>query len=106
MAAAEQGLVRRDVLSRARVPAGRADAGRGELRATLGRITSVHGRYLCDDVLFPSSGWRLDPARSGPSYVVGDLGTHWLDLAEHVTGLQVTEVLAEFGYDAGGPLED
>ena len=30
--------------------------------------------------------WRIDPDRSGPSYVVGDLGTHWLDLAEHVTG--------------------
>ena len=51
-------------------------------------------------------GWRIDPARSGPSYVVGDLGTHWLDLAEHVTGLQVTEVLAEFRSFAGGPLED
>lgn len=72
----------------------------------LGRISCVHGRYLCDDVLFPASGWRQDPARSGPSYVVADLGTHWLDLAEHVTGLQVTDVLADFGHYAGGPLED
>ena len=55
----------------------------------LGDVTFVHGRYLCDDVLFPASGWRIDPARSGPSYVVGDLGTHWLDLAEHVTGSHV-----------------
>ena len=80
----------------------RVTASTGEL----GRISSVHGRYLCDDILFPASGWRRDPARSGPSYVVADLGTHWLDLAEHVTGLPVTEMLAEFGYDAGGPLED
>ncbi len=72
----------------------------------LGRISSVHGRYLCDDVLFTASGWRQDPARSGPSYVVADLGTHWLDLAEHVTGLHVTDVLADFRHDAGGPLED
>src|SRR5262249_30775908 len=36
----------------------------------------------------------------------GDLGTHWLDLAEHVTGQQVTEVLADFRRFAGGPLED
>jgi predicted dehydrogenase len=48
-------------------------------------------------------GWRLEPAESGPSYVVGDLGTHWLDLAEHVTGQRVTGVLAEF---RGEPLED
>ena len=71
-----------------------------------GEVSFVHGRYLCDDVLFPASGWRVDPARSGPSYVVGDLGTHWLDLAEHVTGQQVTEVLADFRRFAGGPLED
>ncbi|MGZ4334458.1 MAG: Gfo/Idh/MocA family protein, partial [Gaiellaceae bacterium] len=72
----------------------------------LGELTYVHGRYLCDDVLFPASGWRIDPARSGPSYVVGDLGTHWLDLAEHVTGQHVAEVLADFRSFAAGPLED
>ena len=74
--------------------------------ASIGEVSFVHGRYLCDDVLFPASGWRIDPARSGPSYVVGDLGTHWLDLAEHVTGRHVTEVLADFRSFAGGPLED
>jgi predicted dehydrogenase len=75
-------------------------------RGTIGEVSFVHGRYLCDDVLFPASGWRIDPARSGPSYVVGDLGTHWLDLAEHVTGRQVSEVQAEFRSFTGGPLED
>ncbi|MGN6797703.1 MAG: Gfo/Idh/MocA family protein [Gaiellaceae bacterium] len=72
----------------------------------IGEITFVHGRYLCDDVLFPASGWRVDPAQSGPAYVVGDLGTHWLDLAEHVTGQHVSEILADFRSFAGGPLED
>jgi predicted dehydrogenase len=80
---------------------------RAEVAAgAIGGLAFVHGRYLCDDVLFPASGWRVDPARSGPSYVVGDLGTHWLDLAEHVTGRHVLEVLAEFRSFAGGPLED
>jgi predicted dehydrogenase len=80
---------------------------RAEIAAgTLGEITFVHGRYLCDDVLFPASGWRVDPVQSGPAYVVGDLGTHWLDLAEHVTGQHVSEVLADFRSFAGGPLED
>jgi predicted dehydrogenase len=72
----------------------------------LGKLTFVHGRYVCDDVLFPASGWRVDPARSGSSYVVADLGTHWLDLAEHVTGRRVLEVQAELRSFAGGPLED
>ena len=72
----------------------------------LGKVAFVHGRYLCDDLLFPASGWRIDPARSGPSYVVGDLGTHWLDLAEHVTGQTLVELLADFRSFAGGALED
>jgi len=72
----------------------------------VGKVTFVHGRYVCDDALFPASGWRVDPERSGPSYVVGDLGTHWLDLAEHVTGLHVREVAADFRSFSGGPLED
>ena len=72
----------------------------------IGGIAFVHGRYLCDDLLFPASCWRIDPARSGSSYVVGDLGTHWLDLAEHVTGQRLVELLADFRSFAGGPLED
>ena len=80
---------------------------RAEVEAgAIGEVTFVHGRYLCDDVLFPASGWRVDPAQSGPAYVVGDLGTHWLDLAEHVTGQHVDAVLADFRSFAGGPLED
>jgi predicted dehydrogenase len=73
---------------------------------SLGAVSFVHGRYLCDDVLFPASGWRVDPSLSGSSYVVADLGTHWLDLAEHVTREQVTTVEADFRSFAGGSLED
>jgi predicted dehydrogenase len=72
----------------------------------VGEVSFVHGRYLCDDVLFPASGWRVDPTRSGPSYVAGDLGTHWFDLAEHVTGQHIAAVEAEFRSFATGPLED
>lgn len=80
----------------------RVNAAAGDL----GELAFVHGRYLCDDLLFPASGWRVQPDRSGPSYVVGDLGTHWLDLAEHVTGRHVIGVLAEFRSFATAPLED
>ena len=78
----------------------------GIAEGELGEVWFVHGRYVCDDVLFPASGWRVDPERSGSSYVVADLGTHWLDAAEHVTGLRVGEVFAELRSIAGGPLED
>jgi predicted dehydrogenase len=53
-------------------------------------------------MLVAPGGWRLDPQASGPSYVVGDLGTHWLDLAQYVTGRRVVEVFADL---VGEPLE-
>ncbi|MGH2824322.1 MAG: Gfo/Idh/MocA family oxidoreductase [Thermoleophilaceae bacterium] len=62
----------------------------------IGDVRVVHGRLFCDDALADAYNWRLAPEKSGPSYVTSDLGTHWLDLAEHVTGLRITEVLGEF----------
>jgi len=62
----------------------------------MGDVRVVHGRYMCDDALLVSGGWRVDPALSGPTYVAGDLGAHWFDLAEHVSGARIAEVLAEF----------
>src|SRR5262249_39604802 len=41
------------------------------------------------------AAWRTDPARSGPSLVVADLGTHCFHLLEWVTRRRVTELLAE-----------
>jgi predicted dehydrogenase len=77
-----------------------ADGGLGELRV-------VHGRYVCDDALLISDGWRLLPESSGPTYVTADLGAHWFDLAEHVTGAHISEVLADFRtFVPGRPLED
>lgn len=41
--------------------------------------------------------WKYDPARSGPSLVMGDIGTHAHNLTRFVTGLELAEVLAEVG---------
>lgn len=80
---------------------------RAEVEAgALGRIRFVHGRYVNDEGLLGSPAWHSDPALSGPTYVSGDLGSHWLDLAEHVSGLRVAEVLADFRSYASAPLED
>jgi predicted dehydrogenase len=77
-----------------------ADGGLGELRV-------VHGRYVCDDALLVSGGWRLLPESAGPTYVTADLGAHWFDLAEHVTGARISEVLADFRtFVPGRALED
>jgi predicted dehydrogenase len=41
--------------------------------------------------------WRLDPAKSGPSLVLGDIGTHAHHLATYVTGEAFAAVSAEVG---------
>jgi predicted dehydrogenase len=81
----------------------RATVAAGEL----GDLRVIHGRYVCDDALLVTEGWRLDPAASGPTYVTADLGAHWFDLAEHVTGARVSEVFADFRtFVPGRTLED
>jgi predicted dehydrogenase len=41
------------------------------------------------------AGWRTDPSRSGAGGCVGDIGTHAYNLADFVTGIPVTQILAE-----------
>jgi predicted dehydrogenase len=41
--------------------------------------------------------WRLDPATSGPSLVLGDIGTHAFHLACYVAGQAATHLSAELG---------
>ncbi len=53
------------------------------------------------------AGWRTDPARSGPGGCVGDIGTHAYNLADFVTGIPVTEILAELStFVRGRRLDD
>ncbi len=49
--------------------------------------------------------WRDDPARSGPSLIMGDIGTHAHNLVCFITGLEVTELTAEVGTIVPGRLE-
>jgi predicted dehydrogenase len=41
------------------------------------------------------ASWRTDPSKSGKAGAMGDIGTHAFNLAEYVTGLQVTKVCAD-----------
>jgi predicted dehydrogenase len=59
-------------------------------------VTFVHGHYL-QDWMSDSNvySWRSDPAKGGTSSALGDIGSHWCDLAEHVSGVKITSVLAD-----------
>ena len=59
-------------------------------------VSFVHGYYLQDWMTDPNVySWRSDPAKGGPSSALGDIGSHWCDLAEHISGLKITSVLAD-----------
>jgi len=63
----------------------------------IGSIYAVSGSYLQDWLFLDTDySWRLESAVSGPSRAIGDIGSHWLDLVEYVTGLEVDEVMADF----------
>ncbi|WP_233268759.1 Gfo/Idh/MocA family protein [Mucilaginibacter lacusdianchii] len=41
------------------------------------------------------AAWRTDPGKSGIAGAMGDIGTHAFNLAEYVTGLQVSKLCAD-----------
>lgn len=62
----------------------------------LGEILAVQGTYSQDWLLYDTDyNWRLDRAANGPLRVMGDIGSHWMDLVQHLTGLEITELCAD-----------
>ncbi|HEV7777401.1 MAG TPA: Gfo/Idh/MocA family oxidoreductase [Luteibacter sp.] len=65
-------------------------------KGKVGPTVFVHGCYLQDWLTDERAySWRLDPKLGGASSALGDIGSHWCDLAEHVTGARITAVLAD-----------
>ncbi len=62
----------------------------------LGEIYAVHGAYSQDWLLYETDfSWRMERQGNGPSRAFADIGTHWCDMAEHVTGLRITSLCAD-----------
>jgi predicted dehydrogenase len=65
-------------------------------RGELGEILMVQGTYVQDWLLYDTDyNWRLDVKDSGPMRVVADIGSHWMDLIQHLTGLKITALCAD-----------
>jgi predicted dehydrogenase len=62
----------------------------------LGEILVVQGTYFQDWLLYDTDwNWRVNAKAGGPSRCMADIGSHWFDMAEHVTGLRVTSLCAD-----------
>jgi predicted dehydrogenase len=65
-------------------------------RGESGKVSFIHGHYLQDWMTDPNVySWRSDPAKGGATSALGDIGSHWCDLAEHISGLKIISVLAD-----------
>ena len=80
----------------------------------LGKIRKVVVQYYQGWVPYrlkvqavPSKAWKFDPAFTGPSLTVADIGIHAENLARYVTGLEIEELCADStSFLAGQGLED
>jgi predicted dehydrogenase len=59
----------------------------------IGEVRVVQGTYSQDWLLYDTDwNWRIE---SGPSRTFADIGSHWCDLAEFVTGLRIGSLCAD-----------
>lgn len=62
----------------------------------LGDILVLQGTYSQDWLLYDTDwNWRVETKAGGASRCMADIGSHWFDMAEHITGLRVTSVCAD-----------
>jgi predicted dehydrogenase len=62
----------------------------------LGEILVVQGTYSQDWLLYDTDwNWRVETKAGGPSRCMADIGSHFFDMAEHLTGLRVSSLCAD-----------
>ena len=65
-------------------------------RGDIGTPHFLVGHYLQDWLIKDTDySWRLEPDKGGASSALGDIGSHWCDLAQHISGLRITHVLGD-----------
>lgn len=79
----------------------------------LGKIRKIYVEYPQGwlSTFLESTGqiqasWRTDPNRSGKAGCMGDIGTHAFNMAEYISGLQVTEICANLNIVVEGRMLD
>jgi predicted dehydrogenase len=62
----------------------------------LGEILIAQGTYSQDWLLYDTDwNWRIETKDNGQLRAVGDIGSHWMDLVQHLTGQKITALCAD-----------
>jgi predicted dehydrogenase len=81
-------------------------------KGVLGKIKKVVVEYPQgwlankNDETSKQASWRLDPKQAGISCCMGDIGVHAANLAEYVSGLEITSLCAELTTNVTGRILD
>ena len=80
---------------------------------TLGKIRKVYVEYpqgwlstYLEGAGQAQASWRTDPKKSGKAGCMGDIGTHAFNIAEYITGLQVTQICSSLNIVVEGRMLD
>ena len=79
----------------------------------LGKVRKVYVEYpqgwlstFLEGANNAQAAWRTDPKRSGKAGAMGDIGTHAFNMAEYVSGLEVTKICADVNTVVEGRMLD
>lgn len=62
----------------------------------LGEIYLVHGRYLQDWLLYAEDyNWRIDTRLGGKTRAIADIGSHWCDTVQFLTGQKIKRLVSD-----------
>ncbi len=62
----------------------------------LGEIYAAQGTYSQDWLLYDTDwNWRIQSDKNGKSRCFADIGTHWCDMLEHVSGMRIQSLCAD-----------
>jgi predicted dehydrogenase len=62
----------------------------------LGEVLIAQGTYSQDWLLYDTDwNWRVDSKANGALRAMGDIGSHWMDMVQHLTGQKITALCAD-----------
>jgi predicted dehydrogenase len=62
----------------------------------LGEVLIVQGTYSQDWLLYETDwNWRIESKANGALRAMGDIGSHWMDMIQHLTGQRITALCAD-----------
>jgi predicted dehydrogenase len=62
----------------------------------LGEILIAQGTYSQDWLLYETDwNWRIESKSNGALRAMGDIGSHWMDMIQHLTGQRITALCAD-----------